>query len=388
MGLLVAVALVAAAGCVTNGERADSPAPTTSATTDKTHVPARAVTRAQLQSFADDLVLDTGAEGGIVAWRVGDDDPLVVTTGTADARTGQPLHRDDPFHVASITKSFVAAAALALEADGVLDLDDPLGDHVDWPGGDAITLRQLLDQTSGVPGFPNGDADDTAYLALLRSDPPITIAETLAAARDLPPHAAPGTATEYGNLAYVLVGAAIEAASGEDLDAVLTERVFAPLGMDATWYPPQSPGDAEPLPGVYEAEAGAPLLPTTAFDMEPWRTITAPAAGAVSTVDDLLTWVDAALRDRALTGVDLAPMSAIAPGGYGLGVAGVTEDGACVFEGCPEGAEFTRLALNGDIPGSSTRVLYDPATDATLFVYLNRNALELDGPMLTFVRAG
>src|SRR5690606_7306217 len=143
--------------------------------------------------------------------------------------------------------------------DGALDLDDPLSDHVDWPGGEAITLRQLLDQTSDVAGFPNGDADDTAYLELLQSEPPITIADTLAAARDLPPHAEPGTATDYGNLSYVLAGAAIEAATGDDLDTVLTERLFEPLGMDATWYPPQSPGDADPLPGLYEAEPGAPL---------------------------------------------------------------------------------------------------------------------------------
>lgn len=384
--LALAVAVLVAAGCAGDGgEPSGSAPPPTSTTTQGARAPARDVTEDQLQAFADGLVTDTGAEGGIVAWRVGDGEPLVVTAGVADARTGQAVHPDDAFHVASITKSFVAAAALALEADSVLDLDDPLSDHVDWPGGDAITLRQLLDQTSGVAGFPNGDADDTAYLGLLQAEPPVTIDQTLAAARDLPPHAEPGVATDYGNLSYVLAGAAIEAATGDDLRTVLAERVFEPLGMDTTWYPPQEAGDAEPLPGLYEAEPGAPLLPTTAFDMESWRTVTAPASGAVSTVGDLFTWVDTALRDQQLGAVDLISMSDISAGGYGLGVAGVSDDGACVFEGCPDGAEFTRLALNGDIPGASTRVLHDPATDATLLVYLNRNALELDAPMLAFL---
>lgn len=390
LGVVVTVALLAAAAACSSGdegatEGGASGATATSAPATSTTLAARSVTEAQLQAFADELITDSGAEGGIVAWRVGAGEPLVVTSGVADARTGQAVQPDDAFHVASVTKSYVAAAALVLEADGALDLDDPLSDHVDWPGGEAITLRQLLDQTSGVAGFPNGDADDTAYLELLRADAPITIADTLAAARDLPSHAEPGAATDYGNLSYVLAGAAIEAATGDDLDTVLTERLFEPLGMDTTWYPPQAPGDADPLPGLYEAEPGAPLLSTTAFDMETWRTVTGPASGAVSTVDDLFTWVDAALRARKVAGVDLSAMSDIGAGGYGLGVAGVTDDGACVFEGCPEDAEFTRLALNGDIPGASTRVLYDPATDATLLVYLNRNALELDAPMLAFL---
>lgn len=376
-GLLLA--LVVAAGCG-SGPGTDGPTTTTTAPPE-----ARPVTRGQLTAFAEGLVADTGAEGGIVAWWVGDAEPLVVTAGVADARTGQPIRAGDAFHVASVTKSFVAAAALVLDAEGVLDLDDALADHVDWPGGEAITLRQLLDQTSGVAGFPNGDADDTAYLELLQAEPPITIDQTLAAARDLPPHAPPGTTTDYGNLSYTLAGAAIEAATGQDLGTVLEERLFRPLGMEATWYPPQGPGDVDPLPGLYEVEPGAPVLPTTTFDMETWRTVTAPASGAVSTVDDLVTWVDAALRDRRLGNVDLTPMTDIGPGGYGLGVAGVTEDGACVFEGCPAGATFTRLALNGDIPGASTRVLHDPATDATLLVVLNRNALALDDPMLAFV---
>ncbi|MCB1014368.1 MAG: beta-lactamase family protein [Acidimicrobiales bacterium] len=383
--LVTALALSLAA-CSGGGGTSERSAPTT--TTTAPPAEARPVSRAELAAFADDLVADTGAEGGIVAWRVGDGEPVVVTAGVADARTGQPLRPDDPFHVASVTKSYVAAALLSLEADGLVDLDAPIDEYVDWPGGEGITTRQLLDQTSGVAGFPNGDEDTTAYSELLQRDPPLTLDQTLAAARDLPPRGEPGEATSYGNLAYVLAGAVIEAATGEDVGTVLEERVFGPSDLQDTWYPPRGPGDAPPLPGVYEAEPGAPLLPTTAFDMETWRTVTAPASGAVSTVDDLLAWVDAALREQEVGGTDVSAMTAIGPGGYGLGVAGVSDEaGTCVFTGCPPGTEFRRWALNGDIPGASTRVFHDPATDATLVVVLNRNALELDRPMLAFLDA-
>jgi hypothetical protein len=102
-------------------------------------------------------------------------------------------------------------------------------------------------------------------------------------------------------------------------------------------------------------------------------------------MEDYLAWGDAVLRDQAIDGTSLREMSDIAPGGYGLGVVGVTDEGACVFDGCPPGSEFTRTSLNGDFPGSSTRLLYDPATDTLLAVYLNRNELALDEPMLAFL---
>lgn len=387
IGLLLGAALVVGA-CSSDG--GGDTAVDAGATTSSTVAAARALTEAELQAFADDLVADTAADGGIVAWRVGDDEPIVVTAGVTDADGGRAVRRDDAFHVASITKSFVAAALVVLAADDALDLDldDPLTDHVDWPGAEDVTVRQLLDQTSGLARFGNAHQtteEEAAYFGLLQQGGAITLAETLAAARDLPPVTDPGEGAAYSNLNYVLAGAVIEAVTGDDVGTVLQERLFTPLGMDATWYPPQEPGDAEPLPGLYDVDVGAPVLPTTTFDMEPWRTITAPAAGAVSTLDDLLVWRDAVLREQAIDGVDVSAMTEIGPGGYGLGVAGVTEDGACIFDGCPPDPEFTRWGLNGDIPGSSTRVLHDPATDATLFVYLNRNALSLDEPTLAFL---
>lgn len=395
IGLAVAALLVAGGCSSRDDDRADESAAGAAAiaTATTTAAPARPVTEAQLQAFADDLVAETGADGGIVAWRVGDEEPLVVTAGQTAADGGRAPRREDAFHVASITKSFVAAALVLLAADDAvdLDLDDPLGDHVDWPGGADITVRHLLDQTSGLARFGNAHQtpeEEAAYFDLLQQGGAITLADTLAAARDLPPVAAPGEGTAYSNLNYVLAGAVIEAVTGQDVDAVLQERLFTPLGMGDTWYPPQRAGDAEPLPGLYDVDAGVPVLPTSTFDMEPWRTITAPAAGAVSTLDDLLTWTDAVLRDHEIGGVDVAAMTDIGPGGYGLGVAGVTDDGACIFDGCAPDQAFTRWGLNGDIPGSSTRVLHDPATDATLVVYLDRNALELDGPMLDFVTDG
>lgn len=384
-GSVALVALIASgvAACgSTDGTSAAAPTTTTTAA----RAPAPDIDEAQLQAFADGLVDDTSADGGIVAWKVGDEDPLVVTTGVADARTGQTLHAGDAFDVASITKSFVAATLVLLAADGALDLDDPLSDHVaDWPNAETIQVRQLLDQSSGVATFGNGDTEGDLYLERVAQGGSASIDETLDATRNLPPVDEPGRSTTYSNLNYVLAGAVIEAVTGEDLATVFEQRLFEPVGMDATWYLEPSSGDPEPLPGLYELEPDQDPLPTTEIPMDAWRTVSAPAVGAVSTVDDLLAWSDAVFRARMIDGTDLSAMTEITSGGYGLGVVGVTADGACVFDGCAPDQAFTRWGLNGDIPGSSTRVLYDPGTDATLFVYLNRDHLSLDGPTLAFL---
>ena len=364
---------------------AGAPATTTSTAPVDPPDPAPDIDGARLQSFADGLVADTRSDGGIVAWKVGDEDPLVVTSGVVDARTGQALHPDDAFDVASITKSFTAAALVLLAEEGALDLDDPISRYVDWPNGDHITVRQLLDQSSGVATFGNSDTEGDLYIDRVAQGGSDSIDDTLDATRSLPPVDEPGGSTTYSNLNYVLAGAVIEDVTGDDLGTVFEQRLFGPLGMDATWYLQPSANDAAPLPGLYGLEPDQDPLPTTEIPMDAWRSVSAPAVGAVSTVHDLFTWSDAVFRHQVVDGTDVSAMTQITPGGYGLGIVGVTEQGACVFDGCPPGQVFTRWGMNGDIPGSSTRVLYDPATDATLFVYLNRDHLELDAPTIGFL---
>ena len=339
----------------------------------------------ELQAFADGLVASTGSDGGIVALAAGGGEPVVVVSGVADARTGQPIEADDPVLVASITKSYVAAALLALEADGVLGLDDPLSDWVEWPDAEVITIRSLLQMTSGVAGFGDGSDIDPTYIEL-RNDAAhdYTIDEVLDVTRARPPAGPPGT-PRYTNLAYVLAGAVVERATGEPLRDVLAARVFAPAGLDDTWYPPAGPDDPAPLPGIYEVAPSLPLLHTADAPQNAAMTLQGPATGAVSTVPDLLGWSRAVLHDHRVGDLDVTAMTEIGPAGYGLGVIGVSSEGACVFDACPPGTTFPRLALNGDIAGSSTRVMFDPASDTTLLVYLNRNNLSLDGPMQAFL---
>ena len=291
-------------------------------------------------------------------------------------------------HVASVTKSYVAALALVLAHNGLVDLDAPISAWIDWPDGDRITLRQLLTHTSGVGRFGDGETP-SPFLDLIARGDAVTLDEVLDAARTVPPLDEPGGATRYGNLNYALAGAVLAAAADTPIDELLRDRVFAPAGLSGTAYPPDTPLDptaqGAPPVGLYEPDPGVTPLVTSAIPLDAWRTASGPASGSVATVEDLVTWSDIAFRQRSLDGVDLTAMADIGPGGYGLGVIGVGPTGDCVFDGCPPDATFDRWALNGDFPGASTRVLYDPATDTTLVVFLNRNALDLDASLIAFL---
>src|SRR5690606_20162096 len=141
-----------------------------------------------------------------------------------------PLDAGDTFRLASVTKQFTAAGLLTLVDDGKVALDDPLSKYLpDFPNGDAITIRQLLNHTSGIRSY----TDIPNYFAGPIRDDKDT-AGMIAVFRDLPVDFAPGEGWHYNNSGYVLVGAVIEAVTGMAWHAYLEQALFEPLGMDDT----------------------------------------------------------------------------------------------------------------------------------------------------------
>lgn len=361
-------------------------APTTEQTPTTTLAPTPTVNVEALTRFLEDRLAESSAEGGLVAVSKGGADSTIVSAGVTDASRATPVPIDGALPVASITKSYVAAVLLSLQRDGLVELDDPLGDYVDWPDGEAITVRQLLDHTSGVGPWGNATDPTSRFLDTVLSDLTTnrTLSSVVESLRDVEPIGQPGFQTYYSNLNYLLAGRVAEVASGLPFARLLTERITTPLELASTYYPAgESPTSGPaPLPGRFEFEEGV-VVSTTAYPNAGFLSLLGPSAAGISSADDLMRWGDALFRERRLGPVDLSPMLDVRPGGYGLGVAGVDRAaGSCVFEGCPAGAKFEVLALNGEVPGSSTRLWYDPSTDTLVLLYLNRDGSELDGPML------
>ena len=118
---------------------------------------------------------------------------------------------------------------------------------------------------------------------------------------------------------------------------------------------PSGERGAAPVGGLDDLGSGR-VIPSEAIPRDSLITLTGPAAGAVSDLDDLLRWADIVYRQQHIGGVDIGEMTNIAAGGYGLGVAGVSETGTCIFDGCPPEARFPRLPRSPATPRGLRRV--------------------------------
>ena len=164
------------------------------------------------------------------ALAISDAEGRVVYRYAAGTYEGAPVTTRTPYYLASVSKALTAAAVLSLAADGLVDLDAPVGRYLDpWPYP-GVTVRMLLDQTAGLHVL-------TALTAHADTTRPLTTADWLAVVAEHQPGLshAPGTAFRYDNANYEAAAAVIEAASGSTYADVMSQRVIGPAGMaDAT----------------------------------------------------------------------------------------------------------------------------------------------------------
>lgn len=162
----------------------------------------------------------------------------VATSGTADLNTGRPVSSDGYFRMASTAKTLVATVVLQLEAENRLSLDDTV-DH--WlPGvvhgngndGSRITIRQLLQHTSGIHDDLPGYTTPEEYYQQ-RYDvytPEQLVARAMAHAPDFPP----GEGWAYSNTGYILLDMIIQKATGQPAYQEIEDRILRPLSLNQT----------------------------------------------------------------------------------------------------------------------------------------------------------
>jgi D-alanyl-D-alanine carboxypeptidase len=264
----------------------------------------------KVQGLSDGLVA-AGAPGA-AAWVQDDSGARQAASGVADRRTGRPMRPELHFRAGSLTKSLVATVVLQLAAEGRLSLQDSLQRWLPGilPYGEQVTIRQLLNHTSGVP-----DNWATVEQTLYRSSGGRfrvwTPRELVALVADQPPGFLPGAAWSYSSTGYILLGLVVEAASGSTLGQELHRRIFGPLGLHGTSFPETSSGIPSPRSRGYSLPLGpqgepldGPLLDVTAQNPS-W----AWAAGAlVSDLEDLTGFLRALLGGRLLPPGLLAEM--------------------------------------------------------------------------------
>jgi CubicO group peptidase (beta-lactamase class C family) len=149
--------------------------------------------------------------------------------GMANHEWGIPNSEKTRFHVASVTKTFTAAAILQLERAGKLKLDDPLNKYVpDFLNGERITIEQMLTHTSGLPDFYSLPEYP------LRKYQRVTLSDLVAWVKTKPLDFFPGSKSSYSNTGYAFLAYIIEQVSGKPYEQFLAEEILKPAGMKDT----------------------------------------------------------------------------------------------------------------------------------------------------------
>jgi D-alanyl-D-alanine carboxypeptidase len=181
-----------------------------------------------MESVEDQLgaIVATGVPGAVALAR-GPGGTVAAAVGSADLRTGEALTVDHRFRIGSVTKIFVAALVLQLVAEGLLDLD---GDAA--PFADGITIRQLLNHTSGLDDFVG---DIVEFFEPYRQDVnhrcELDAREQLTRVMEKPRLFAPGEGWAYHGSNYIVLWLIVEEATGMMLREALRQRLLAPLGL-------------------------------------------------------------------------------------------------------------------------------------------------------------
>ncbi len=316
--------------------------------------------------------------------------------GYADLEAGRGVTAETEFSIGSITKTFTAALILQLAEDGVLSLDDPVSKWVPslpagpapgtaQPGatvtapasllGPGITLRRLLDHTSGLDDFfGSGALDNALRRPKTRAWTPMEVLRYAG-----PPRTSPGTAWYYSNTNFVLLGLVAERATGKPLAELYRERFDEPFGLRSThlqgYEPPVGPishgydfYSLAPAAVPIDWSDGTSVMPFTAVATAAWA-----AGGLASTAADLARWARALYGGSALSRASLQAMESVAeaqrlkadlPYGYGLQRLAL--------------GRFATLGHSGRLGGYRSAMRYLPDQGVAVVVLTNQDRWDPD----------
>lgn len=299
---------------------------------------------------------DAASEGAVVAVR-SPEGTWQKAYGLSDPDAKAPMTTGVHQRIGSVTKTFTGTVVQQLAQDGRLKLDDPIANFVpEVPNGEAITVRMLLNMTSGIASY----TVDEGFMVSLFNDPTQTWTpeSLLAMGLALPPLFAPGEQFNYSNTNFILLGKVVEKVTSKPFDQVLEEMILTPLELNAT----SMPGGSDPYPDPHAQGftlQGTAEGVTTPVNSSEWNPTWAWTAGQmVSTVQDLLIYGRALGTGQGL----LEPVAQIErltsfPDGDGYGLAFSCIDGW--------------VGHTGELPGYNTSVFYDTDTDTTVVVAAN-----------------
>ncbi len=286
----------------------------------------------------------------------GSDTVTLAAYGMADLENGIAATARSVYRIGSVTKQFTAAMIMQLVEGDSLNLDDPIGGHLDslpaaWQ---PVTVRQLLNHTSGIPSYTALGPE-----WMKRWGEEMTPEAIVALTADKPMDFSPGTDWRYDNTGYVLLGMLIEKATGQTWAAALQTRLAEPLGLTDTRECLTTPIIPRRVRG-YDRNAGAWVNTQYLAMSQPY------AAGAMcSTVHDLARWNRALHSGKVVSEESYRLMvtpdlpSGVNGPGYGFGL---MQDMV---------AGRTMISHGGGIHGFNTANAWVPSAELSVSVLTN-----------------
>jgi D-alanyl-D-alanine carboxypeptidase len=333
---------------------------------------------AELQEILNQIVGDGSIPGAVLAVHIPGQVPWTGASGFVDRQRSQPIEPTTEMRIASISKVFTAVVVLQLVEEGKVDLDTPL---TNWfpqlvPDAEHTTVRNLLNHTTGLYDY----LEDKHFLAHAYQQPEHRWApdELVAYAAQHPSAFRPGThgAWDYSSTNYVILGMIVEQVTGNSLAQEMHARIFAPLELEHTFFPPDDTVQGVPARGYRQTYDQTNISLSFAF----------ATANLVSTVGDVQRFGEALFGGRLLKATTLDIMFTFENGKgqynmpkleYGLGVMrNQLPIGPNPHGQARPAAESTVLGHTGGFGGFRSALWYAPESGITIALGMNQGATD------------
>jgi D-alanyl-D-alanine carboxypeptidase len=278
------------------------------------------------QKIIDDTVSDNIP--GVILLIESPEQSFIGSAGVENIESQNPMQVHHTMPTASAGKAMIGLLAAMLADDNLLKLDDTIDTWLSndilnqIPNSSEMTLRQLLNHTSGIYNYTDNDG----YLNLLIAEPDKvkTDLDFLVLALNQPAYFKPGEGSKYSNTGYVLAGLIMDQVLGMHHSIALRERILVPLGMGATYYRGIEKDQGDFISGYHKFDDDDKTYETKSY----LKNVSQSSSPIVSSVEDMAlfmksvvaeqSFINDSIRNEFFGSEQLIPNSS--NGGYGLGI--------------------------------------------------------------------
>lgn len=276
-------------------------------------------------------------------------------SGVTDVRSRRPVTSSTLYVTASTTKTVVATMVMQLIQAGRLSLDTPLSRfYPQLPNASRITVRMLLDMTSGLPEYLN----NPRIRNTIQNDPEHVWTRDEVLSNLGPAQFAPGTSFRYTDTNYIALGGIVEQVTGKTIESDFQRRIARPAGMRSSSFVP-TPGGTRRLAHPYSRASSGALTDTWirgyGLGDDNWGPVWTDG-GLASTATDLARFGDSLFAGHLVRRGSLAEMTNTGSNNYGFGIFGQSFDG------------HNWLGHNGAYGGYESENFTDPSRRVTVAV--------------------